>query len=373
MTSLLEHRLYLFFTRDNGLFTWHATGTMDREARTYGEFLPNLAAIDFVTYGNRKDLSLAQGLGGIGVRCNQYGLHPRIYTPLLSYWLPRLWPGPAIYKSNQVNGADVMLKAARHTGAKTITRAGFLPSNIAAWADGYDSPEAKRFRELEKLVFNGADRAVVTTQAMAQTLLSQYGVNPAKLRVIPNYVDTESFKPESKPRPANRLCYVGRLHKEKNLDALFDAIRDLSVEVVLIGEGPLRNHLEERARKESLPVTFLGRVANTEIPSHLNSAAAFIFPSLGEHHPKSLIEAMSNGSPVIACQVPGVKELVQHGKTGWLCGTSSAEIRHAIEKVSSDAALRENLGREARKYCLEHFSLERVVGLELDLLRELVG
>jgi len=373
MTPLANHRLYLFFTRGNGLSTWQATGTLDREARTYREFLPHLAGIDFVTYGDRKDLSLAEKLGGIGVRCNKYGLHPRIYNPLLAHWLPRFWPGPAIFKSNQVNGAEVMLSAARHTGAKTITRAGFLPSNIAAWASGFDSPEAKHFRALEKKVFTGADRAVVTTQAMAKTLEDHYQVDPAKLKVIPNYVDTDLFKPDSAPRTTDRLCYVGRLHQEKNLDALLDAIKGLPVNLTLIGEGPLRKHLEERARSENLPITFLGRVVNSDIPRHLSAAGAFVFPSLGEHHPKSLIEAMSNGAPVLACQVPGVSDLVKHGKTGWLCGTSSLELRRAIETLLSDAALRDSLGREARNYCLEHFALKRVVSLELDLLKELAA
>jgi glycosyltransferase involved in cell wall biosynthesis len=371
MTSLSQHRLFLFFTRDNGLFTWQAVGTIDREARTYKEFLPHLAGIDFVTYGNRKDLDLTKDMGRIGVRCNQYNLHPRIYTPLLAHWLPRFWPGPAIFKSNQVNGAEVMLSAARHTGAKTITRAGFLPSNIAAWTDGYGSPAAKHFRNLENQVFNGADRAVVTTQAIAQTLLEQYNVDPAKLRVVPNYVDTELFKPGSKPRPANRLCYVGRLHEEKNLDALFDAIKGVDVRLSLIGEGPSREHLEDRVRKEDLPVEFLGRIPNPDLPDQLNSSTAFIFPSLGEHHPKSLIEAMSSGLPVIACQVPGVKDLVVHAKTGWLSDTSAAGLRHAIEEVLANDDLRVSLGREARKYCIEHFSLERVVGLELEVFRGL--
>ncbi len=373
MNYLTQHQLYLFFTKGTSLVSWQATGTMAREARIYQEIAPHLAGVTFVTYGKRSDLSLSRELGGIQVRCNHWGLHPRLYPPLLAHVLPRFWPGPAIYKSNQVKGAEVMLAAARHTGARSITRAGYLPSNIAAWDQGYDSPEAQRMRALEARVFGGADRVVVTTQAMADTVLGRYRVDPGRLRVIPNYVDTDLFSPAESPRASKQLCYVGRLHREKNLDSLFTALEGLGVELVLIGEGELRGHLEERARREGLNVRFLGRVPNAELPGHLNRATAFVFPSLGEHHPKSLIEAMSCGAPVIACQVPGVRELVEHGRSGWLCGTSPAELRQAIETVLGDASLRERLGRAARKYCLEHFTVERVVGLELDLLRELAG
>lgn len=373
MGSIHDYNLYLFFTRDNGLFTWHATGTLAREARTYREFLPHLAGIDFVTYGRRADLSLARELGGIKVRCNRLGLHPRLYTPLLAHWLPRFWPGPAIFKSNQVQGAEIMLAAARHAKAKTITRAGFLPSNIAAWAGGHDSPQAVHFRALEKEVFNRADRAVVTTRSMAQTLINQYGVDQAQIRVIPNYVDTDLFKPGPEPRPGNRLCYIGRLHPEKNLDALFDAIAGLDVELIMIGEGHLDVHLQQRAQAEKLPVRFLGRIANTQLPVHLAQSSAFVFPSLGEHHPKSLIEAMSSGAPVIACQVPGVNDLLEHGRTGWLCGTSAEELRQAITTVLGDASLRQRMGAAAREHCLAHFALQKVVSLELDMLRELAA
>lgn len=373
MGRISDYNLFLFFTRDNGLFTWQATGTLNREARTYRELLSHLAGINFVTYGNSGDLALARELGGIQVRCNRLGLHPRLYTPLLSQLLPRFWPGPAIYKSNQVQGAEIMLAAARRTKAKTITRAGYLPSNIAAWAHGHDSSQAQRFRALEKDVFCRADRAVVTTQSMAQTLVGQYGVDTAKLRVIPNYVDTDLFKPGPEPRPGNRLCYVGRLHPEKNLDALFDAITGLDIELLMIGEGHLDGHLQKRAQAERLPVRFLGRVANTELPAHLARSSAFVFPSLGEHHPKSLIEAMSCGAPVIACQVPGVSELVEHGRTGWLSGTSPDELRQAITTVLGDASLMDSLGAAAREYCLQHLALERVIELELGMLREVVA
>lgn len=344
---------------------------MDREARTYKEFLPHLTGIDFVTYGKRNDLGLAQKLGGIGVRCNKYGLHPRLYAPLLAHWLPRFWPGPAIFKSNQVKGAEIMLAAARAAGARSITRAGYLPSNIEAWAHGADSAQAKAMRALEERVFRGADRVVVTTREMADTVLGRYRVENSKLRVIPNYVDTDLFKPARiKPDPP-RLVFVGRLHREKNLDSLFSALKGLDLELMLIGEGELKAHLEERAQNEKLKVRFLGARPNSELPDHINKATAFVFPSLGEHHPKSLIEAMSCGAAVIACQVPGVRELIDHGRTGWLCGTSPLELRQAIETVLSQEELRSRLGEAARNYCLDHFALDKVANLELDLLREI--
>jgi glycosyltransferase involved in cell wall biosynthesis len=371
MSKLSHNHLYLFFTRGTPLTAWHNGGTLAREARTYQELKKHLAGIDFVTYGGPEDLELAGELRGLHLRANRWGLHPRLYAPLLAHLLPRFWPKPAIFKSNQVKGAEIMLAAARAAGARSIARAGYLPSNIEAWAHGSDSAPARAMRALEENVFQGADRVVVTTRDMADTVSSRYGVVGSKLRIIPNYVDTDLFKPAPSRSGSKRLVFVGRLHPEKNLESLFSALKGLDLELELIGEGDLRPLLEERAQSENLDVRFLGPKPNRELPQHINGATAFIFPSLGEHHPKSLIEAMSCGAAVIACDVPGVRDLIEHGHTGWLCGTSPQELRQAMVTVLADQELRNRLGKAAHEYCLDHFALNRVVSLELDLLREM--
>jgi len=371
MDSLSSTNLMLFFTAGSSLATWRNTGTLLRESRVYRKLLPHVRAVSFVTYGGKDDMALAAELGGIRVRCNRWGLHPRLWRTALAHLAPRLWPRPAIFKSNQAPGAEVMLTAARAARARSIARAGYLPSNIAAWARGEESTEARGMRRLERHVFRGADRAVVTTESMAETLRRRYQVEAAKIRVIPNYVDTDAFSPAAGRPAEGRLVFVGRLHREKNLGALLEALTGMEVELVLAGEGELRPELEDQARRLGLNARFLGAVPNSDLPALIASAQAFVFPSLGEHHPKALIEAMSAGAAVVACDVPGVDELVSHGRTGWLCGTSPSDLAQAVGHVLGDDRLRREMGRAARELCVARFSLERVAGLELDLLREL--
>ena len=99
----------------------------------------------------------------------------------------------------------------------------------------------------------------------------------------------------------------------------------------------------------------------------------FILPSLYEGHPKALLEAMACSRPVIGTDVIGIRELIRHRETGYLCGTSPEEIRAAIQDVLSDADLRNHMGHNAQEFVLEHFALERVVEMELALLSEVVG
>jgi len=83
------------------------------------------------------------------------------------------------------------------------------------------------------------------------------------------------------------------------------------------------------------------------------------------------LEAMSSGMPVIATDVSGIRELIHHRETGFLCGTSSEEIREAIKIVLSDRGLCVRMGRNARNYIHQNFTLEKIVRMELALLEDL--
>jgi glycosyltransferase involved in cell wall biosynthesis len=138
----------------------------------------------------------------------------------------------------------------------------------------------------------------------------------------------------------------------------------------LIGSGPQARELAGLARRLGVELELPGPVPHAKLPARLARAQVFAFPSTGEHHPKSLLEAMSAGKAVVACRVPGVRELVDHGRTGWLTGTGPAELRQGLEAVLGQAGLRAGLGRRAREFCLERFALARVVDQELAVLAE---
>ena len=112
---------------------------------------------------------------------------------------------------------------------------------------------------------------------------------------------------------------------------------------------------------------------NFDLPALLNQARVFIQPSLYEGHPKTLLEAMSCGLPCIGSDVTGIKEDIEHGVTGYLCGTDSDAIAEAIDVVLSDASLREKLGHNARDYIADNYSLDRVLEMEMEVIREVTG
>jgi glycosyltransferase involved in cell wall biosynthesis len=375
LTGLGQANLVLFMSLGSSLDNWAQAGTLARETALYRALAPRLGGVHLVTYGPN-DRALEPGLGGLKVRDNRLGLPLALYRR----WLALGWGlrdlRPGVVKTNQMQGADVALAAARGAGLAFLARCGYLPSNIAIWRHGQGSPQAAEFLRLEAQVFTAADRVAVTTPAMAQAVTERYGADPARVRVVPNFVDTEIFAPVGQGGPGREddlLVYVGRLHEEKNLLALIEALKGLPCRLELAGEGPQRDELIRAAQDLGVAASFLGKVDNTDLPRLLARAGAFVLPSKGEHHPKSLLEAMSCGTACLGTDVPGIAELIEHGRTGWLCPTDAAGLRAGIQAVMGDQRLRADLGAAARDFVLANFTFQRVLDLELALLAELVG
>ena len=374
MIRLEDAHLVLFFTRGVSLQTWDDVGILDRELALYQALTPNLRRVTFVTYGDGQDLRYDSRTEGIRVVCNNWSLPARWYIRSLSLLHPRLWSSASILKSNQVLGAEVALRTAHRFGTRFIARCGYLHSDNEERRHGSDSREAQEARVLEQEVFTEADRVVVTTQAMHETVVQRYQVPAERVVVIPNYVQIDLFRPRREVgRSSKRICFIGRLEEEKNLFALLRAIKGLDVELVIVGNGSLSDELRAIATREDLQVRFTGSVPHRTLPGILNSASVFILPSLYEGHPKALLEAMACGLPVIGTNVPGIRKLIDHRKTGYLCGKSSDEIRGAVEQVVGDGELRARMGQNARKFVEENFSLDRIVEMEKNVMSELLA
>ena len=81
---------------------------------------------------------------------------------------------------------------------------------------------------------------------------------------------------------------------------------------------------------------------------------------------------MSCALPCIGTDVEGIRDEIKHRKTGYLCGTDSESIADAIQRVLADKSLQHEIGENARRYIKENYSLERILKMELDVIREVV-
>lgn len=224
-------------------------------------------------------------------------------------------------------------------------------------------------KNIEFLAFRLADVVAVTTPTLGEEA-ARY-TKREKIYLLPNYVDTELFRPMSAGKEHNLLVFVGRLHEAKNLHMLLSVMKQLhEYKLWIIGDGPQRGELVGHTQREEIEnVKFLGTIANQDLPHYLNQAEAFILVSHSEGHPVSMIEAMACGLPCIGAGVPGIKDVIIDGQTGLLCHKSVEGIKGAILRLFSDKGTMAQMGQKAREFAVEHYSKDKILERRIKLVK----
>lgn len=163
------------------------------------------------------------------------------------------------------------------------------------------------------------------------------------------------------PKKAPLLLNIGRLARQKNQGILLEALIHIpEAHLLLVGEGELREALQEKVVELQLQerVHFLGELKFQDVSALLSTADVFVFPSLYEAMPMSVIEAMNSGLPIVASDIPPLRESI--GDAGIFVNLDAEEIARAVRQILDSPELAERL----RKLSLERagvFSLEKMV------------
>jgi glycogen synthase len=233
----------------------------------------------------------------------------------------------------------------------------------------------RRLAKLEGETAKNATLIVTISKYSLEKIENYYGVDAAKVRIVPNGVDPEKFKPVAETdREGGRrrfglgsepcVLFVGSLIPRKGLPFLVEAAEKIVKEYsgtkfVIVGEGPLKNRLLSNLETANLSgnFTFLGNVKGDMLPALYNCADVFALPSIQEGQGIVLLEAQASAKPVVAFDVGGVNEAVRNGETGLLVKRgSSEELADALLKLLSDKALREKMGANGRRFVIENFT-----------------
>ncbi len=212
------------------------------------------------------------------------------------------------------------------------------------------------------------DRLVVATSGERAHLHWLYGVDPARITVLPPGVDVTRFAPRPRAQalaqagldPAFRwLLFVGRLDPVKGLETLLQALARMRprlphVRLAIVGgEGPhpaagLRQRVQALGLTEA--VFFAGPQPHEALPAFYAAADVVVMPSYYETFGLVALEAMACGTPVVASDVGGLAHLVRHGQTGCLVPPQDPDALAATLTLLLDApAFRRRLGHEAHR------------------------
>jgi glycosyltransferase involved in cell wall biosynthesis len=233
-------------------------------------------------------------------------------------------------------------------------------------------------RWLVRSTYHWARRIIAVSPGVAGDLSTSFGVPPDKLVVIANPIDVEAIQQlagaDSEIPDGPITVAMGRFVPNKNFSLLIDGFAQsgISGTLVVLGDGPERKALEERARDRGLA----GRVVMPGFSKNpfpiISRAQIFVLPSNAEGFPNSLLEAMSLGIPVISTNcASGPSDVLADqppekiagdrmvlAEHGILVPTNNVEAMAEALHVFQDASLRREYGAKAAARA-KHFSVDR--------------
>jgi len=226
------------------------------------------------------------------------------------------------------------------------------------------------------------EKEICVSRSVASFTREHARISADRLAVIPNGVALEEYRAASCGVYHEKLglsdgdrlvCCVGRLDEQKSVDDLVRAFASVvgahnAVHLAVAGIGPDRARLETLADELTIAqaVHFLGFVH--DVPELLADSDVFVLPSRWEGMPNVLLEAAASGTPIVATDVEGVREIIEDGRSGLIVSPGDvAGLGEAMLRVLDDSALAADLAERARQRVAEDYDIDALVNRYLEL------
>lgn len=215
---------------------------------------------------------------------------------------------------------------------------------------GYSSRFSNIYPVLKPLIrdiWRKAEEVIPNSQDLKQLAEETADVD---MNVIENGVDVRKFSPKSGPGKKPKVITVARLVERKRVQDVIRAVKDLEIELEIVGDGPEMQDLGELVDDLGIShkVDFKGEVDHNDLPDYYRSSDIFVLPSLKEGMSNTVLEAMASGLPVIVTDTGGADVLVD--ENGSVVGSRNPEeIRDELQKYIADPGKLESEGRKSRE------------------------
>jgi glycosyltransferase involved in cell wall biosynthesis len=295
------------------------------------------------------------------------GAHPRLLSHLRDF-ISQIEPDVV-----QVNGARTVKYGALAHMSRRQQRWALIYRNIGNPQDWVHGAHYRLF--YKHIVMPQLDGVVGVSQTTLDNLKKFYQFD-IPTRNIPRGVDPALLQPTLQadevraklqtPLDANVLLYVGSLTPEKRLDRLLAAYRRVAAQVEsvylwIVGDGVLRNELEENVRLSGLEQSVRFTGIQPEVANYLQSADLFVLSSDTEGIPGVILEAGVLGIPSVATNVGGVSECVIDGETGLLIEPQDEEgLADAIVQLLQNPERRLDMGKKAQRWVCDNFDMNHI-------------
>jgi glycosyltransferase involved in cell wall biosynthesis len=266
-----------------------------------------------------------------------------------------------------------------------------LVSTVQMPVEGFDvsGPRRALYRLADRLGRHRVDRFIVVSEALRRRLIEGWRLEPARVSLVYNGVETDVAAPPAGAGPALRrqlgvpeaaplIGAVGRLVEQKGFADLIAAMPEVMARIpdarlAIVGEGPLRPALAARARAAGMADRVVLAGFRSDVGGFLGALDVLAVPSLREGFPMVTLEAMALGVPIVATAVDGIVEQVTDGHEGLLVPPRDpAALARALITLLTDRALAARLGQAARRRGAE-FDVSRTLAATRRVYAELLA
>lgn len=213
-------------------------------------------------------------------------------------------------------------------------------------------------RPFVKLLYNFADSIIVPTLACKEDLVSSFAIQSSRIVTLPNWTLIKKHAPLL--RTKYDLIYVGRFDPEKNVMSICDMVAEIlkyhsHIRVLMVGSGDMLTHLHARIKELHLAQNIQIEKFSVQAPTRIRNSKILILPSLNEGMPNVVLEAAMMSVPAVISNFKGAREVVVHGKTGFVANETSQMIRY-INELLQYPQKRLLLGKGAQEFVNNRFT-----------------
>jgi glycosyltransferase involved in cell wall biosynthesis len=239
----------------------------------------------------------------------------------------------------------------------------------------------RRYFLSRTILMHIADLYISLTNIMKADLM-ELGVLADKIRVLPNGIDVNLFRPFGK-KDENLVLFVGRITNEKGVHIVLKSLAYLKSKIHLVIIGPQDwnseyfNYIMRLIKKENgkrrHEITYLGVLDQSALISWYQKASLIVLPTIKpEAFGIVILEALACETPVVATNLGGVPEVIIEGENGFLVPPNDAiKLAEAMSRLLDNKSLRERFGKAGRKWAMKNFSYEVIISRLTKIYEEL--
>ncbi|MEU9892291.1 glycogen synthase [Streptomyces phaeochromogenes] len=247
----------------------------------------------------------------------------------------------------------------------------------------------------ERTAIEAADAVIAVSTAMREDILGCYpSLDPAKVRVLHNGIDTSLYAPDHGTDVIDRIgldpgrpyvLFVGRITRQKGVPHLLRAVRDIdpAAQVVLCAGAPDTPEIDQEFRDLFQELSSVREgvhwipqmLPRPDVIQLLTHAAVFVCPSVYEPLGIVNLEAMACGTAVVASRVGGIPEVVADGETGLLVSVEDdfeAQLARALDSLLADPQAARRMGEAGRERAVREFGWDAVARRTVQLYEEIL-